>query len=530
MNDMEQLNALVANGKLSRREFVSRASALGVGSSLGGLLLAGEAAAQTKKTPKKGGTLRVGMEGGSASDSLDPRTYADSIMIAASLTLMNGFIEIGNDGKAKGELLESWSTKPGATEWVFNVRKGIKFTSGKTLDADDILYSLSLHMGDTKSPAKGLLKQIKEMKKLSPTQVQFTLESGNADFPSVLSDYHLVVTSNGWTDWTKPDGTGAFTLEKFEPGVRITFKNKGSYWKPGRGNFDAVEILYINDKAARTAALQSGKIDAANRLDARTVNLLAKNPKLNIVRTKGSGNRYCFVSHVTAAPYNNKDLRTALKFGIDRKKIIDTVFNGFASVGNDHTLDANNPFYNKKMAQRAYDPDKAAFHFKRSGVATSDLELLTSEGAWGSAVDCASIYQESLKKAGIQLKVKKVAADGYWSDVWLKQPFCAAYWGSRPTADVALSTTFKSDAEWNDTKWKNAEFDKLILEARVELNEAKRSEMYARAQEIVADDGGMVCFAISDYLDGYAKNVMGNDPHPRYDLADDRIAETGWFA
>ena len=529
MNDLEKLHTLASQNGMSRREFVSRAGALAAGASAGGALFTGSSQAQTK-APKKGGTLRLGMEGGSASDSFDPRTYADSIMILASLTVMNGLVEIGNDGKAKGELLESWETKPGAAEWVFNVRKGIKFTSGKILDADDILYSVGLHMGETKSPAKGLLKQVKEVKKLSATQVQFILESGNADFPSVLSDYHLMVVPNNFTDWSKPDGTGAFSLEKFEPGVRITFKGKGSYWKPGRGNFEAVELMYINDKAARTSALQSGKIDAANRLDARTVNLLARSPKLKIVRSKGTGNRFCFVSQVTASPFNNKDFRLALKYGIDRKKIIDTVFNGFASIGNDHTLDANSPYYNKKLPQRPYDPDKAAFHFKKSGLANTAIELQTSEGAWSSAVDCASLYQESLKHAGINLNIKKVSADGYWDNVWLKQPFCAAYWGIRPTADITLSTTFKSDSSWNDTKWKNSEFDTLLLAARVELDEKKRVEMYGRCQELVADDGGMICFAIGDYLDGYDKKVMGNDPHPRYDLADNRIAETGWFA
>lgn len=529
MTDFDKFGALAAQGQMSRRDFVSHASALGLGAAVGSVLLP-EAALAQSAAPKKGGTLRVGMEGGSASDSLDPRTYADSVMIMASLALMNGMVEIGKDGKAKGELLESWEAKPGAVEWVFNVRKGVKFTSGKTLDADDILYSLSLHTGDTKSPAKNLLKQIKEMKKLSPTQVQFTLESGNADLPAVLSDYHIVVVPNGFTDWSKPDGTGAFALDQFEPGVRITFKNKGSYWKPGRGNFDAVEILYINDKAARTSALQSGKIDAANRLDARTVNLLARDAKLKVVRTKATGNRFCFVAHTNTAPYNNKDLILALKYGIDRKKIIDTVFNGYATPGNDHTLDINNPYYNKKMAQRAYDPDKAAFHFKKSGLTSSALELQTSEGAWGSAVDCASLYQESLKKAGIALNVKKVSGDGYWDNVWLKQPFCAVYWGSRPTADVALTTTFSSDSSWNDTKWKNVEFDKLVVTARAELDEKKRAEMYGRCQELVADEGGMICFAIGDYLDGYAKKVMGNDPHPRYDMADGRICETGWFA
>lgn len=525
MTDHDTLAALAAEGKISRRDFVARAAALGVG----GSLFADAALAQAK-TPKKGGTLRVGMEGGSASDSLDPRTYADSVMIAASLALMNGMVEIGPDGRATGELLESWEAKPGAAEWVFNVRKGIKFASGKTLDADDILYSISLHTGETKSPAKGLLKQIKEVKKLSPTQIQFTLDGGNADFPSVLSDYHLVIVPNGFTDWSKPDGTGAFTLEKFEPGVRIAFKAKGGYWKTGRGHFEAMEILYIQDKAARTAALQSGKIDAANRLDARTVNLLAKDSKLNVVRTKGTGNRYCFVARVNVAPFNNKDLRLALKYGVDRKKIIDTVFNGFASPGNDHTLDAADPFYNKTMPQRAYDPDKAAFHFKKSGLGDTAIELQTSEGAWSSAVDCASLYQEALKKAKINLNVKKVSADGYWDNVWLKQPFCAVYWGRRPTADVMLSTVFKSDSDWNDSAWKVPEFDKLVIAARVELDEKKRLDLYGKAQEMIADDGGMICFAISDYLDGYTKKVLGNDPHPRYDMADNRLGEKGWFA
>jgi len=470
------------------------------------------------------------MEGGGPSDSLDPRTYADSIPIAYSLAIMNGLIEISSSGKAEGELLESWETKPGATQWIFNVRKGVKFSNGKTLDADDIIYSIGLHTGETKSPAKAILAQISEIKKLSDSQIQFTLTDGNADFPYVLSDYHLMVVPNGFTDWSKPVGTGGYTLESFEPGVRVILKRKGEYWKKDRANFDAVEIRYITDKTARTSALQSGQIDAANRLDPRTVNLLKKDPKLNIVRTEGTGNRFCFVARVTDAPYDNKDLRLALKYGIDRKKIIDQVYAGYASPGNDHTLDALNPYYNKTLPQRAYDPEKAAFHFKKAGLANAKLELQTSDGAWASAVDCAQLYQESLKKAGISLDIKKVAADGYWDNVWLKVPFCAVYWGRRPTADLVFSTVYKSGSSWNDSNWSNAEFDKLVVAARAELDEKKRKEMYFRCQELISEDGGMICFAIGDYLDGYSKKVLGAAPHARYDLNDQRIAEKGWFA
>jgi peptide/nickel transport system substrate-binding protein len=263
---------------------------------------------------------------------------------------------------------------------------------------------------------------------------------------------------------------------------------------------------------------------------------LMKDENLTITRTKGTGNRFCFVSHVTDDPFTNKDLRLAMKYGIDREAIIKQVYNGYAVPGNDHTLDALNPYYNTTMAQRAYDPDKAAFHFKKAGLAAgTKIELQTSEGAWSTAVDCAQIYQESLKKAGVELTVNKVSADGYWDNVWLKVPFCAVYWGRRLSADQTFTQEYGADdkgqpSAWNDSKWVNPEFQKLIVDARVELDDAKRKEQYGKAQELIAEDGGMICFAITDYLDGYAKNVMGNAPHARYDLNDNRIAEKGWFA
>ncbi len=531
MNEFEQklksAEALAARGQMSRREFVQFAAALGIALPVAGSMFSKVAKAEDAK---KGGALVIGMEGGSASDSYDPRTYADSIMIAASLAVMNCLIEFDDAGNPTPELFESWEAKPGAAEWVFNVRKGVKFSNGKELDADDIIYSIGLHRGaDTKSPAKGILEPITEIKAISPTQVGFTLKEGNADFPVLLADYHIVIVPKDFSDWSKPIGTGAYTLESFEPGVRIVFKNRGDYWKPNRGNFDTVEIRYIQDAAARTAALQSGEVHAVNRLDARTVDLLMQDENVKVVRTKGTGNRYCFVSRVTMDPFTNKDLRTALKYGIDREQIIQSVFSGYAVAGNDHTLDALNPFYNTDLPQRAYDPDKAAFHFKKAGI-SGKVELQTSEGAWSSAVDCASIYQESLKKAGIDLTVNKVSGDGYWDNVWLKVPFCAVYWGRRMSADATLSQVYGSASDWNDSDWRKPDFDKLISDARVELDNAKRKELYFKAQEMISDDGGMICFAISDYLDGYSPKIAGVTPHARYDLADQRLAEKAWFA
>ncbi len=511
---------------LDRRQLVLGASAVGLSAAFG----TGSALAQG--APKKGGTLRLGMEGGSPSDSLDPRTYADSIPIAMSLMLWNNLIEVADNGDATGELFESWDVKPGATDWVFNVRKGITFTSGKTLDADDVIYSLNLHRGETKSPAKANLATVKEVRKLNANQVEIILSEGNVDLPYNLADYHIIVVPNGYTDFSKPDGTGAFTLDEFQPGVRATFKRKsGNYWKPNRGNFDRVELRYIGDAAARTQALVTGQVDAINRVDPKTAGLLAKNSALRLSRTPGMGNRFAFVAHTDKSPFSNNDLMLSLKYGIDRKKIVDNVFSGYASLGNDHTVGPKMKYYDAAQKQTPYDPDKAAFHFKKANI-SAPIELQVSEGAFSGATDSGQIFQESLAKAGIKLDLKRVSGDGYWDNVWLKVPFCAVYWGNRPTIDNTFTSTFAGGAKnpWNDTHFSNAEWDKLLVATRVELDTKKRAQMYARMQEIIKDTSGMVCFAVQDYLDACSTKLQGLTLSGRYDLGDQRIAEKGWFA
>ncbi len=509
---------------LDRRQLIVGAATIGIASTFG------SASTHAQTLPQKGGTLRLGMDGGSASDSLDPRTYSSSIANFYGRTFWNALVEVDSNGNATPELAESWESKPGALEWIFNIRRGITFTSGKTLDADDVIYSINMHRGETKSPAKGILAPIKEMKKLSPNQIQIVLTAGNADLPYVFADYHLIIVPNGTTDFTKGDGTGAFSLVEFTPGVRVTGKRKsGTYWKPNRGNFDAVEIRYINDATARTQALITGQVDAINRVDPKTATLMARNRAINLVRTKGGGNRFSFVAQTDQDPFKSRDLMLALKYGIDRKRIIDNVFSGFAIEGNDHTIGPLNKYYHAGQIQRTLDLDKAAFHFKKAGFKGA-LDLIVSEGAYNGATDAAVVFQESAKRAGIPIEIKRASGDGYWDNVWRKVPFCATYWANRPTADLQLTQTFMTGQTWNDTKYSNSRFDKLMVDARVELDETKRRAMYAECQTLLSEEAGMVCFAIADQMDGCSTKVRGLEPHAAFDMNDNRLAEKGWFA
>ena len=184
----KNLDEINYDQSISRRELL----AVGLTSIVASTNLNAQTTANTSPV-RKGGTLRIGMEGGTFSDSLNPLTYSDSIPIVISLMLWNNLVEFADNGNIKGELFESWEVFSGASEWLFNIRKGVYFTSGKNLDADDAIYSLNLHRGETRSPAKSLFANIKEIKKTSSTQIQISLYQGHADLPYVLSDYHVVV-------------------------------------------------------------------------------------------------------------------------------------------------------------------------------------------------------------------------------------------------------------------------------------------------------------------------------------------------
>ncbi len=468
------------------------------------------------------------MAGGSTTDSMDPTTYTDSVALMCGFTVMNGLIENGPDNKPVPELAESWEAKPGATEWVLNLRKGVQFHNGKEFDADDAIYSLNLHRGQSKSGAAASMKPISDIKKLGPNQIQITLASGDADLPYVLSDYHLLMVPNGFKDWAKPIGTGAFTFEAFDPGVRAAFKKNKNYWKPGRGHLDAVEVTVITDNSARMNALVSGRVDVINRADPKTTALLKKSPKLEIVQAPGGWftilSMFC-----DAAPYNNADIRQALKYAIDREKVLKALFNGYGSVGNDHPIPKGDPFYNTELKQTAYDPEKAKFHFKKAGVSDAKILLSASDAAFNGAVDMATLFQANAAKAGIDIFVKKEPADGFWDNVWLKAPFCTSYWGGRPAATQMLSVAFKSDAAWNDTHWKQPKFDKLLADAQSELNEGKRKEYIWEMQSMLHEDGGALIPAFRDWIDAHNVKVGGHTPHSGFDLCNGRIAEKAWI-
>ena len=161
-----------------------------------------------------------------------------------------------------------------------------------------------------------------------------------------------------------------------------------------------------------------------------------------------------------------------------------------------------------EFEQREYDPDKAAFHWKKSGY-DQPILLRTSENSFPGAPDAAALFQQSLQAAGIPMEIKREPNDGYWSEVWNSKPFCTSYWGGRPTQDQMFSTAYLSSADWNDTRFNVPRFDELLVSARAELDDAKRTDMYAEMGMILRDQGGLICPMFNDFIDAHTDRVAG---------------------
>lgn len=524
-DELTHLAARAARGLVTRRDFLGRAAALGVTAAFADTLLSTAAKAAG---PKKGGTLTMGLGGGESTNSLDPALDASQVPFMYMSTLGNMLVTMSPKGEVLPSLAESWEGSKDAVTWTFKIRKGVEFHNGQTMTVDDVLKTLQRHSDkNSKSGALGLMQGIADMKADGDNLV-LTLKSANADLPYLMADYHLIVQPGGGID--KPDAgifTGAYKLKNFEAGVRVEMEKFANYWDNTSGHFDSVEMLIINDATARNAALQSGQVQMVNSVDPKVASLLKRVQNVTIAASAGRG-FYCFNMFCDTAPFDNNDLRMALKLAIDREEMVKKILGGYGSVGNDMPVNSSYPLFDASIEQRKYDPEKAKFYYKKSGHSGSIL-VRTADGAFAGAVDAAALFQQTAKKAGITLEVKREPNDGYWNDVWNKQPFSASYWGGRPTQDQMYSTAYISSADWNDTRFKNPKFDGLIAQARAELDPAKRKEIYSEAGKLIRDEGGLINPMFNNFIDAYRKDkVAGWEDNPNQDMMNGLAAVKCW--
>ncbi len=512
---------------ISRRQFLQTALALGLDASASSLW-----AQPAGIAPRKGGIFRAGLSDGSSTDSFDPATTASLYMIQLGYAFRTYLTEITPSNQVGPDSAQTWESSPDAKVWKFKLFRGQEFHNGKALRASDVVASLNYHRRpDSTSGAKTLLKDVAEIRADDPDVVVITLSSGVADLPCVLADYHLPIMpadGSGGVDWRSGVGAGPYKITRFQPGIGAELIRNTMYHRSNQAYFDGLHLLVLNDVNARQTALLNNEVDAIVNLDLRTLPLLRRNRSIEIDEVPG-GSYNGMPMNCLVPPFNDPNVRIAMKYALNREEIVAKIMNGHATVGNDQPVSPIMP-YAAKISQRHYDPDKARFYLRKAGLDSLQVQLSTSEAAGANAVDMAVLFKQGASKSGIDVGVVRESADGYWSNVWLKKPFVVVNAGQRPTPDIVFSQFFQDGAAWNDTNWHNDRFQSLLLAAKSMLDQKKRSAMYAEMQAICSDDGGYLIPFFANKVSARRSNVKhAQAVSSAWELDGGRAYQRWWF-
>lgn len=523
--DLSKEKRWLTDGVISRRDFVQRALAVGLAVPAATALASRVEAA----TPKRGGVLRAGQSTGSTTNIMDPATFTDWGMYSLGATVCNYLVELDKDKNPVPELAVSWESSNGAKKWVFELRKGVEFHNGKSFTAADVIYSLNRHRGEgATSPAAPYLATVTDIRADGDHTVVMELSEGDADMPAVLGQPQLAIIPDGFTDFANLVGTGGYVVRDFEPGVRFAADRNPNYWKSDRAWFDSYETLSIGDPASRTTALLTGEVNMIDRADAKVIDRVNQRGGFQIIENEGIAYNSSAMDS-RAGPFDNNDVRLALKYAVNREELLGKIHRGYGSVANDHPVPPNDPFFNADLPQRPYDPDKARFHLKKAGMENLSVSLSAADAAFNGAVDAAVLFSEQAKAAGIDVDVVREPNDGYWSNVWMAKPFSMVTWGVRATPALQFSIAYACGAPWADGYLCNDRFEMLLKESKVTTDFAKRKEIFGEMQQIQADEGANHVFMFESAVNVVSDNIGGAVPDAAGPSFGFRAAERLWM-
>jgi peptide/nickel transport system substrate-binding protein len=514
------------NRGASRRDVLAMLTAAGMQATLAGSI-AGIATGAQAQAPRKGGRIKVAGAASGVGDTLDPAKQANHTDYIRGFTFYNGLTYLDGNLRPQPQLAEEFTTRDART-WVFKLRRGVTFHDGKPLTPADVVFSLMRHKNPaTGSRAKVLADQFDEVSATGANEVTIRLVAPNADLPAILGTYHFHIVKDGTTDFSAGIGTGPYKVKEFKPGVRSIAVRNENYWKPGRPYLDEIEYVGISDETARVNALLAGELDLIVQVNPRSIDRVNATGKHAVFETKGVSYTNLIMKR-DGGPGGNPDFVAGMKLLFNREQMLKSIQLGRGVVANDQPIGPANPFYFKGLKQRAYDPEKAKWHLKKANLGSASIPMVASSAAT-SSVEMALVLQHAARQSGVNLEVRNMPADGYWSQHWAKHPVSFGNVNTRPSADLALTLFFKSDAPWNEAGWKNEKFDQLLVAARAEIDAAKRAQMYADMQVMVHNEGGIGIPMFLSSLDGHNKKLKGLSPIPLGGLMGSSFAEHVWL-
>lgn len=495
------------SGRMSRRDVLRRAAAMGLAAPVIGVLAscgttpgngspsAGSSSSGPSGPPKKGGKARFGVQVATAAP--DPVTMFDEGSIQAIQMAGEYLCWPNPDNTLSPRLATSWKADT-PSEWTFKLRQGVKFHNGKTMTADDVVATLDLLTNTSNgssflSQAKGIL-DAGQTEKVDDYTVKFHLSQPFVDFPYLMScyNYNAVILPKGYKIGSflkTPQGTGPFKVSGYVPNQSVTYVRNPDYWLPGLPYLDGATLTYYQSDQSVLTAAQSGELDIMAYAPYGAAQTLGKSGTMRLVPAKSSAFD-TLQMRTDMKPFDDVNKRLAVACCLDRPGLIKTVLDGYGIIGNDHPFGpmfTGTTLVNQQVPQRVQDYKLAKEYLAKAGTPRGFSVTLTTQN-YEDVPSYATAIKQMCAPAGIDVNIQQVTQTAFYgsgkNQPWLSVPFGITNWAPRGAPSQFILTAFQSKGIWNSAHWKNSQYTSLFGELSSTLDEQKRSQIAAQMAKI----------------------------------------------
>ncbi len=513
-------------GKLSRREFLTRATALGLTTPAAYGLLGLAAPAARADTPQAGGSLRMQMD---IRAQRDPRTWDWSELANVCRGWLEYMVQYNRDGSLEGVLLESWEANEDATEFTLHVRQGVTWNNGDPFTSADVAHNIERWAdasveGNSMAGRMGALSEEGKLREDAIEIIDDHTLKLHLSMPDIavmvnMADYPAAVVHPSFTGddpVANPIGTGPYRPVRHETGIGVVIERNPdhTWWNEGNGAWlDRIEFVDLGtDPSAHVAAIEGGEIDMVYQSQGDFVDIY---DAIGLVKSDAVTSATLAVRfNQDQEPYNNLAVRKALQLAVDNAIVLELGYNDLGEVAENHHVCPIHPEY-AELPPLTTDPAAARAAIEEAGLGDYEFELISVDDDWQAAT-CDTVAAQ-IRDAGINIQRTILPGATFWND-WTKYPFSATEWAMRPLGVQVLNLAYRSGVAWNETAFANAEFDALLDEANGIADADARREVMAKLQQLMQDEGVLIQPYWRSLYRHTRPNIHGAEMHPTFEV------------
>ncbi len=455
--------------------------------------------------PVYGGTLRT--VGSTGADTFDPAYNTQPGALVALYNLYEGLFDSDPQGNVVPGLAESWEFSADGKKITLHLRDGVKFHDGTAFTAQAVKWNLDRIMDPEQlsvrrseiaphlAGVQALDNQTLELQLNQPFRPLLpTMGSDRLGFlvsPAGVEKYE----GGREGDFGKnPVGTGPFKFVEWVVGQRQVLERNDDYWRTGKPYMDRIVISELVPGDVQKAMIRTGETDIIDYflVSGTDIPILERNPQIRILPQEGGGT-FFFKFNTAIPPYDNKPLRQAFSYALDRAALITSVWGGVGQPA--YTLISGGWAHNPEIKPIVFDLTKAKQKLAEAGYPDGVTFSIGCSSTNSILMTMCEVAQASVKEAGINLEIQRLLPAGYYNPTigFLARPgFGPTTWAIRVDPHTLTQLLLHSEGFSNQGAYRNDEVNRLIGEAASIYDVAKAKAVYDKIQATVAEDAYLV--------------------------------------